>query len=163
VKIGAESILGEPGKGWDIVQRTVQRAAVSKCCELVGVSQKALDLTLDYAKERRQFNRPIGSFQIIQHYCVDMATDVDATRFSTYQAAWRLSEGLSCIKEVAIAKAWAGEANDRVVTLAHEIHGAIGCTIDHDLGLYTKRGKAAQLSFGGGDFCRELVAQQMGL
>jgi len=163
VKIGAENILGEPGKGWDIVQRAVQRAAVSKCCELVGVSQKALDLTLDYARERRQFNRPIGSFQIIQHYCVDMATDVDATRFSTYQAAWRLSEGLPCIKEVAIAKAWAGEANDRVVTLAHEIHGAIGCTIDHDLGLYTKRGKAAQLSFGGGDFYRELVAQQMGL
>jgi len=145
------------------VQRAVQRAAVSKCCELVGVSQKALDLTLDYARERRQFNRPIGSFQIIQHYCVDMATDVDATRFSTYQAAWRLSEGLPCIKEVAIAKAWAGEANDRVSTLAHEIHGAIGCTIDHDLGLYTKRGKAAQLSFGGGDFYRELVAQQMGL
>ena len=163
VNVGAENIIGEPGKGWDIVQRTIRRAAVSKCCELVGASQKALELTLDYAKERRQFNRPIGSFQIIQHHCVDMATDVDATRFSTYQAAWRLSEGLSCIKEVAVAKAWAGEANDRVVTLAHQIHGAIGCTLDHDLGLYTKRGKAAQLSFGGGDFYREIVARQMGL
>jgi alkylation response protein AidB-like acyl-CoA dehydrogenase len=163
VKVNAENILGEPGRGWDIVQRIIQRAAVAKCCELVGVMQGALELTLDYAKERRQFDRPIGSFQVIQHFCVDMATDVDTTRFSTYQAAWTLSEGLPCAKEVSVAKAWAGEAYDRVVTLAHQIHGAIGCTIDHDLQFYTKRGKAAQLGFGGGDLHREIVAQCMGL
>jgi len=136
---------------------------VAKCCDLVGIVQQVLEMTLDYAKERRQFDRPIGSFQIIQHYCADMATDVDGMRFSTYQAAWMLSEGLPCAKEVAIAKAWVGEAYERVITLAHQIHGAIGCTIDHDLQFYTKRGKAAQLSFGSGDFYREIVAQQMGL
>ena len=92
-----------------------------------------------------------------------MATDVDGSRFSTYQAAWKINEGLPCTKEVAIAKAYTGEAFERVIRLAHQIHGAIGCTIDHDLQFYTKRGKAAALSFGSGDFYREIVAQEMGL
>lgn len=163
VKVPAEDVVGQPDRGWEVVQKTVQRAAVAKCCELVGILERVLEMTLDYARERRQFGRPIGSFQVIQHYCADMATDVDATRFSTYRAAWTLGEGLPCAREVAIAKAWAGDAYDRVVTLAHQIHGAIGCTIDHELQFYTKRGKAAQLSFGGGDFYREIVAREMGL
>ncbi len=163
VRVPAENILGQLDQGWGVIQRAVERAAVAKCCEMVGVVQRVLEMTLDYARERRQFDRPIGSFQVIQHYCADMATDVDGTRFSTYQAAWMLSEGLPCSKEVAIAKAWAGEAYERVVTQAHQIFGAIGCTIDHDLQFYTKRGKAAQLSFGDGDFYREVVAQTMGL
>jgi alkylation response protein AidB-like acyl-CoA dehydrogenase len=163
VRVPRENILGQSGKGWEIVQRIIERGAVGKCCDIVGGLQRVLEMTLDYAKERYQFDRPIGSFQVIQHYCADMATDVDSTRFITYQAAWMLSEGLPCRREVAIAKTWAGEAYERVVTLAHQIHGAIGCTIDHDLQFYTKRGKAAQLSFGDGDYHRETVAQQMGL
>ncbi len=163
VRVPRENILGQLNQGWSVVQRTIERAAVAKCCDLVGIVQRVLEMTVDYARERRQFDRPIGSFQVIQHYCADMATDVDGTRFSTGQATWMLSEGLPCTKEVAIAKAWAGEAYERVVTLAHQIHGAIGCTADHDLQFYTKRGKAAELSFGDGDFYREIVAQKMGL
>ena len=163
VKVPRENILGQLDQGWSVVQKMIDRAVVAKCCDSVGIVQQALEMTLDHAKERRQFDRPIGSFQIIQHYCADMATDVDGMRFSTYQAAWMLSEGIPCAKEIAIAKVWVGDAYERVVTLAHQIHGAIGCTIDHDLQLYTKRGKAAQLSFGSGDFYREIVAQQMGL
>jgi len=122
-----------------------------------------LEMTVDYAKERKQFDRPIGSFQAIQHYCADMATDVDSSRFSTYQAAWMLSEGLHCTKEVAIAKAWIGEASQRVFALAHQIHGAIGVTTEHDLHYYTRRAKAAELAFGDADFYREVVASEMGL
>jgi len=163
VRVPVENILGQLDQGWSVVQRTIERAAVAKCCDLLGIVQRVLEMTLDYAKERRQFDRPIGSFQVIQHYCADMATDVDGTRFSTGQATWMLSEGLPCTREVAIAKAWAGEAYERIVTLSHQIHGAIGCTADHDLQFYTKRGKAAELSFGDGDFYREIVAQKMGL
>jgi len=163
VRVPKENILGEFNKGWGVVQKIIERAAVAECCVLTGVIQRVLEMTLDYAKDRKQFDRPIGSFQVIQHYCADMAADVEGTRYSTYQAAWALSEGLSCTKEVAIAKAWAGEAYERVVTQSHQIHGAIGCTIDHDLQLYTKRGKTAQLSYGGGDYYREVVAQEMGL
>jgi alkylation response protein AidB-like acyl-CoA dehydrogenase len=163
VKVPKENILGELNQGWSEVQKIIQRGAVAKCCEMVGCIQQALDMTVDYAKERRQYDRPIGSFQVIQHYCADMATDVDGTRLSTYQAAWMLSEGLPCTKEIAIAKAWAGEACQRVMALAHQIHGAIGVTIDHDLQYYTRRAKAAEVSFGDASFYREIVAQEMGL
>jgi len=157
------NILGRLNQGWSAVQKIIQRAAVGKCCEMVGNIQRVLEMTVDYAKERKQFDRPIGSFQAIQHYCADMATDVDSARFSTYQAAWMLSEGLPCTKEVAIAKAWIGEASQRVFALAHQIHGAIGVTIEHDLHFYTRRAKAAELAFGDADFYREIVAKEMGL
>lgn len=163
VKVPKENVLGQLNQGWSEVQKIIQRAAVAKCCEMVGCIQQALDMTVDYAKERKQYDRPIGSFQVIQHYCADMATDVDGTRLSTYQTAWMLSEGLPCTKEVAIAKAWAGEACQRVMALAHQIHGAIGVTIDHDLQYYTRRAKAAEVSFGDANFYREIVAQEMGL
>jgi alkylation response protein AidB-like acyl-CoA dehydrogenase len=157
------NILGQPNQGWSAVQKIIERAAVGKCCEMVGNIQRVLEMTVDYAKERKQFDHPIGSFQIIQHYCADMATDIDGARFSTYQAAWMLTEGLPCTKEVAIAKAWIGEASQRVVALAHQIHGAIGVTIEHDLHFYTRRAKAAELAFGDANFYREVVAREMGL
>jgi len=157
------SILGRLDQGWSTVQKTIERAAVGKCCETVGNIQRVLEMTVDYAKERKQFDRPIGSFQAIQHYCADMATDVDGARFSTYRAAWMLSEGVPCTKEIAIAKAWTGKASQRVLALAHQIHGAIGATIEHDLHYYTRRAKAAELAFGDADFYQEIVAREMGL
>lgn len=163
VRVPKENILGELDRGWGEVKKIIERAAVIKCCETVGGIQQVLEMTIDYAKERKQFNRPIGSFQVIQHYCVNMATDVDGIRFSTYQAAWKLSEGIPCRKEVATAKAWAGDACRRVLALAHQIHGAIGITMDHDLQLYTRRLKAVETTFGDADFYREIVAQEMGL
>ena len=163
VKVPEGNILGKLDHGWSVVQKIIEQAAVAKCCEMLGSMQQVLEMTIDYANERRQFDRPIGSFQIIQHYCANMATDVDGSRYSTYQAAWMLSEGLPCRKEVAIAKAWISEAYERVIALAHQIHGAIGVTIDHDLQYYTRRAKAAQLTFGDADFYREIVAQEMGL
>ena len=163
VHIPAENIIGDVEEAWPVIERTLQRAAAAQSCDLAGTVQSVLDMTLDYVKERRQFDQPIGSFQVIQHYCVQMATDVDATRFGAYQAAWALSEGITGGREVAIAKAWASEAYERVVTLAHQIHGAIGCTIDHDLQFHTRRGKASQLSYGTGDHHLETVARQMGL
>ena len=163
VKVPSDRLLGNLNQGWNIVQRALERAAVTKCCEMVGMMQRALEMTVSYAKDRKQFSRPIGSFQVIHHYCANMATDTDAARFATYQAAWRISEGLPASREVAIAKAWMNEAYNRVITLAHQIHGAIACTIDHELQYYTKRGKAADLSYGDGDFYREIVAKEMGL
>ncbi|MGD9115676.1 MAG: acyl-CoA dehydrogenase family protein [Dehalococcoidia bacterium] len=163
VKVPKANLLGEADKGWEEVERIIQRAAVAKCCEMVGCIQQALDMTVEYTKDRKQYGKPIGSFQVIQHYCADMATDVESTRLSAYKAAWMLSEGLPCREEVAVAKAFAGEACQRVMALAHQIHGAIGVTIDHDLQYYTRRAKAAEVTFGDAKFFREVVAQEMGL
>ncbi len=163
VTVPETSILGQLNQDWPAVQKIIQYAAVGKCCEMVGNIQRVLEMTVDYAKERKQFGRPIGSFQAIQHYCADMATDVDSARFSTYQAAWMLSEGLPCVKEVAVAKTWIGEASQRIFALAHQIHGAIGATAEHDLHYYTRRAKAAELAFGDANLYREVVASEMGL
>ena len=163
VPVPKANILGQFDQGWSAVQKIIERATVGKCCEMIGNMQRILEMTIDYAKERKQFDRPIGSFQVIQHYCANMATDVDGARLSTYQAAWMLSERLPCTKEVAIAKAWIGEASQRVSALAHQIHGAIGVTIEHDLHLYTRCAKAAELAYGDTNFYREVVAKEMGL
>jgi len=157
------NILGQPNQQWNTLQKIIERAAVATCCEMVGNLQRVLEMTLNYAKERKQFDRPIGSFQIIQHYCVDMATDVDSAKLSTYRAVWMLSEGLPCSKEVAVAKAWMGEASQRVIDLAHQIHGAIGATMEHELHYYTRRAKAGEFAFGDANFYREMVAKEMGL
>ncbi len=163
VRVSKESVIGTVGGGWEIAQRAVERAAIAGCCDTVGILQRVMEMTLDYVKERKQFDRIIGSFQVIQHYMADMAADVDGTRFVSYEAAWRLSEGLTYQKELAMAKAFTAEAYERIITKAHQIHGAIGVSIDHDLHFYTTRGKASQLSYGDADYYRELVARSMGL
>jgi len=156
-------VLGKLNLGWGPVRRIIERAAIGKCCELVGNLQRVLEMTIEYAKQRKQFDRPIGSFQIIQHYCADMATYVDGVRFSTYQAAWMVSRGLPCSREVAIAKAWASQASQQILALAHQIHGAIGVTMEHELHYYTRRAKAAELAFGDATFYRQVLADEIGL
>jgi len=163
VRIPKESVLGGVGRGWEIVRKALERATALKCCDTVGVLQRVLEMTLDYAKERKQFDKPIGSFQVIQHYLAEIATDVDGARFSAYQAAWRLSEGRPCLREIAIAKTFAADAFERTITKSHQIFGAIGVSIDHDLHFYTTRGKAAMLTYGDSDYWREFVAQSMAL
>ena len=163
VSVPRENILGELDRGWPIVRNILQKATVAKCAEMVGGAQAALDMAVNYAKERVQFNQPIGSFQAIQHYCADMATDVEGSRFITYEAAWMLSEGLPATLEVSMAKAWTSEAYGRVTVLGQQIHGGIGFTMDHDMHLYYRRAKTGEIMFGDGNFHREIVARELGL
>jgi alkylation response protein AidB-like acyl-CoA dehydrogenase len=120
-------------------------------------------MTLDYAKERTQFGRPLGNFQVVQHYCVDMATYVETARVISYQAAFLVSEGLPCEKEVAMAKAWCTEAYKKATWIAHEVHGGIGFTEEYDLHLYYKHAKACEWVLGDSWFHRSTVADEMGL
>lgn len=159
VVAGRDTLLGEVDKGWPILERAIQRAAVAKAAEMLGGAERVLEMTVEYVKQRIQFGRPIGSFQAIQHYCANMATDVEGCRYITYQAAWRISEGLPAAKEVSMAKAWVNDAYQRICALAHQCHGAIGFTKEHNLQLYTRRAKAAEFLFGDSDFHRELLAQ----
>ena len=163
VTVAKDSVLGGVGEGWAVVEKTMERAAAAICCDTVGVLQRVLEMTLDYTKERKQFGKPIGAFQVIQQYMADIVTYVDGLRFVSYQAAWRISEGLPAMRETAIAKAWSAESYEGCITKAHQIFGAVGVTGDHDLHFYTTRGKAAQLSYGDADFWREKVAEKMGL
>ncbi len=163
VLVPAASIVGRVDQGWEVVERLLKRSAVGKCLEMVGGAQQVLEMTVQYAKDRVQFDRPIGSFQAVQHHCANMVTDVDGSRLISYQAAWMLSEGLPCSKEIAMAKAWVSESYRRVVVLGHQVHGGIGFTKDHDMQLYFRRAKAAELAYGDAEFHRELVANEIGI
>ena len=158
-----DSILGTLGEGWATVDFILQRAAVLKCAEMSGACQAVLDMTGGYAKERIQFDRPIGSFQAIQHKLADMLIEVEAVQYLLYQAAWGISVGSPSPWHISAAKAKANEAYQRVCIEAIAAHGAIGYTMDHDVGLYYRRVKAAQFTAGDTDLHREVIAVGLGL
>jgi len=162
VSVPKENMLGELDKGWPIVARTLEQATVAKCAEMIGGAEAALDMTVAYVKERVQYGRPIGSFQVIQHYCANMWINVETGKNILYEAAWKVGNGLPATTEVAVAKGWINECYKFVTERAVQCHGAIGTTGDHDIGLYYRRAKAAELAFGDTDFQREVVAQKIG-
>jgi len=163
VKLPGSAVLGGVNAGWATVARVLDWGAIGKCAEMSGGGQQVLDMTVEYVKQRTQFGRPIGSFQAIQHHCANMATDVEGSRYITYQAAWRLSEDLPAKREVAMAKAWVSDAYRRVCALGHQSHGAIGFTKEHNMQLFSRRAKAAELAFGDSDYHLEAVADSVGL
>jgi alkylation response protein AidB-like acyl-CoA dehydrogenase len=163
VAVPKDNILGKIGNGWDVVDFILQRAAVLKCAEMSGACQAVLDMTSSYAKERIQFDRPIGSFQAIQHKLADMLIDVEAVQYLLYQAAWGISVGSPSPWQISAAKAKANEAYQRICIEAIAAHGAIGYTMDHDIGLYYRRVKAAQFVAGDTDLHREVIAIGLGL
>ena len=161
VTVSAGSVLGEVGGGWPVVQRALQRAVAGKCAEMLGGADAVLEMTVEYVKQRTQFGRPVGSFQAVQHHCANMATDVEGSRNLVYQAAWRIAEGGPVDREVSMAKAWMSGAYERVCATAHQSHGAIGFTKEHDLQLYTRRAKALELTYGDANFHKELALQNL--
>jgi alkylation response protein AidB-like acyl-CoA dehydrogenase len=164
VKVPAANLLGAEGKGWPIIEKTEKVATVAACAYLVGLSQMDFDVTLNYAKERVQFGRPIGSFQAIQHKLADAVIDVDGSRFITYKAAWSMTEGEEDADlMVSMAKAWASDASRRVVAHGQQIHGGIGFTKEYKIQLYFRRQKWQELMWGDADYHREKVAQLMGV
>ena len=161
VTVPAQAVLGEVDGGWPIIQRALQRAIAGKCVEMLGGADAVLEMTVEYAKQRTQFGRPVGTFQAVQHHCANMATDVEGCRQIAYHAAWRVSEGDSAEREVSMAKAWVSAAYQRVCNLAHQCHGAIGFTKEHDLQLYTRRAKVQELTYGDVNYHKELAMQQI--
>jgi alkylation response protein AidB-like acyl-CoA dehydrogenase len=162
-RVSASNLLGEVDEGWPIIERAIQRAAAVKCVEMLGGAEAVLDMTVEYAKQRVQFGRPIGSLQAIQHHCANIATEVECSRHIAYQAVWRVADGSPSAREVSMAKAWVSQAYRKVCALAHQSHGAIGFTRDHNLQLYTRRARAQEVAFGDVNFHRELVAQSLGI
>jgi alkylation response protein AidB-like acyl-CoA dehydrogenase len=164
VRVPAANMLGAEGKAWDAVQDIVEQATVLECAYLVGLQQQAFDITLEYTKERTQFERPIASFQAMQHKAADIVTDVDGSRYITYRAAWSVSSGdEDAAEQVHIAKAWVSDASRRTVAQCQQMHGGIGFTKDYKIQLYYRRQKAAELAWGDGDYHKEKLAVALGL
>ena len=161
VPIPKTDIVGPADRGWDILKDTLQRAQLSKCAEMLGGMRAALDMTNAYVKKRMTYGNPVASYQVVQHYLADVWINVETSKNLLYLAAWKICEGLPCGKEVSAAKAWVGTAFTRVTERCVQMHGAIGLTREHDIGLYYRNAKACDLAFGDSYYQREVIAREM--
>ncbi|GHH96773.1 acyl-CoA dehydrogenase family protein [Neobacillus kokaensis] len=162
VSLSSAEVLGEVNNGWSITKTTLQMAAALQCVEMTGVLRRALEVTNDYVKERRQFGRAIGSYQSVQHRLSDMFTVVEGGRLAAFQAIWRLEAGLPAEREVAIAKAWLGKAGQHVLTGAHQLHGGMGIDLDYPLQFCFRRFKSQQLNLGTASVHLKQISQSIG-
>lgn len=163
VKVSPQNILGRLSRGWKVVEYLTEYATVLKCAEVAGACRAVLDMTGNYAKERIQFEKPIGSFMAVQHKLVDMLIEVEGLQYLVYQAAWLLSTKGSADLYTAIAKAKADEVYQRVCIDGIKIHGAIGFTMDHDIGCYFRRVKGAEFVLGDREMRLDKIARNMKL
>ncbi|MBN1636572.1 MAG: acyl-CoA/acyl-ACP dehydrogenase [Deltaproteobacteria bacterium] len=163
VRVKKTDILGGLDSGWPIAQDTLQKASIALCAQMIGGAQAVMDMSLEYAKQRTQFNHPIGSFQAIQHHFANMWADINGSKYLLYRAAWKISVGLPAGIEVAMAKSRVGAAYRRVTILGHQIFGGIGFTREHDLHLYHKRSITSDSTWGNSYYQNQIVADELGL
>ncbi|MGZ4127354.1 MAG: acyl-CoA dehydrogenase family protein [Actinomycetota bacterium] len=159
VEVPADALLGTEGKAWPVVARALDRVAVLLSAEAVGVATATLERAVAYARERTQFDRPIGSFQAISHKCADMLLVTETARSHVYYAAWALEEGAPDARlAAATAKAAASDAARIVANDSIQVHGGIGFTWEHDMHLFYRRAKFCELYLGDASQWRERVA-----
>ena len=157
-------LIGAEGQGWDVLSRVLDLAAVGLAAEQVGGAQECLEMAVQYAKDRVQFGRPIGSFQAIKHKCADMLLEVESAKSAAYYAGWCASELNEELPSVAsLAKSYCSEAYFHTTAENIQIHGGIGFTWEHPAHLYFKRAKSSELLFGDPTYHRELLAQRIGI
>ena len=157
-------LFSEDGQGWVALTKMLDLAAVALAAEQVGGAQKCLEMSVEYAKVRVQFGRPIGSFQAIKHKCADMLLEVESAKSAAYYAGWAAAEDNDELPVVAsLAKAYCSDAYFHAAAENIQIHGGIGFTWEHDAHLYFKRAKSSELLFGDPTYHRELLAQRIGI
>jgi alkylation response protein AidB-like acyl-CoA dehydrogenase len=155
-------LIGSKGAAAGILERTLRVAAVALAAEQVGAAQRCLEMSVEYAKLRVQFGRPIGSFQAIKHKCVDMLLEVESARSAAYYAAWAVATGSDELPVVApLAKAYCSEAFAKVAAETIQIHGGIGFTWEHDAHLYHRRAKSTEQFLGSPAMHRDLFVQRL--
>jgi len=164
VAVPTDALLGEEGRGWELCQRTLDLARIALAAEQVGAAEMCLEMSVDYAKVRKQFGRPIGSFQAIKHKCADMLMMIESARSAAFYASALAAQGDSDLEEAASsAKAFCSDTFFHCAAENIQIHGGIGFTWEHPAHMYFKRAKATEVLFGDPSSHRERVARRMGL
>lgn len=162
VRVAKESLLGSgDARGW--LERALAKAMVARCAEMVGAGRKLLEMTVQYAKDRVQFEKPIGALQAVQHHCANLATCIETAELMTWHAGWLIEQGKACRREALRAKAWANEACKRAAALGHQVHGGMGFTREYDLYLYSARMTTFAQLLGGTAWCYDRLADEIGL
>jgi alkylation response protein AidB-like acyl-CoA dehydrogenase len=148
VRVPRAHLVGELHRGWPIVERLFNHATALLCAQMLGATRKDAEMAIEYAKNRVAFGRPIGAFQSIQHLCADMLIWVDGGHLLTYEALWKMDQGLSASVEVSQAKAFCNEKCEAVVRSSQVIHGGIGFMMEFDLHLWFRRVSAWAMRLG---------------
>lgn len=163
VEVPEKHLLGGAGEGRIIWEWIEAYGALFHSAFIVGILERVLTMAVDYAKQREQFGKPIGSFQAIQHQCADMMTAIEKVKYLTYEAAWKCREQEFGSYEISAAKAMASDAAREVCMLGIKIHGGVGITEEHDLQLYFRMAKSAEFACGDGDYHRQKIARVLTL
>jgi alkylation response protein AidB-like acyl-CoA dehydrogenase len=168
VRVGRDRLIGEtedvPSGGREGAKDTFSMERSGVAAMSLGIIERCLELSVQYAKDRVQFGRPIGSFQAIKHKCADMLLEVESAKSAAYYAAWCAAEMNDELPSVAsLAKAYCSEAYFHAAAENIQIHGGIGFTWEHPAHLYFKRAKSSELLFGDPSYHRELLAQRIGI
>ena len=167
VAVAADDVVGERGDAAARVERALAHLTVVDTAYAVGLGDAALALAVDHASNREQFGRPIGVNQAVSHQCVDIRVEIDAARVLAHQAAWRLDhhdrDPDAATRAVALANAYARDVLPAVFARAHQVHGAMGFTMEYDLQLFSRRAKTYELTGGGAAWHLEQVARSIGL
>jgi len=164
VEVPADAVMGSPDQGWPPLKRALEWGAAALCAEMVGGSQWVLDTSVEYAKTRQQFGKPIGIYQAVSHKLADMLLEVESARSATYYAAWTVdADAPDRSIATSMAKAYASDAYRKAAGNGIQVHGGIGFTWEHDMHLYFKRAKSSEVTLGDATYHRELVAQHLDL
>jgi alkylation response protein AidB-like acyl-CoA dehydrogenase len=163
VEVAADAVLGPVDDGWDLLDRSLDRARAGLAAEMLGSATEAFEITLDYLKTRVQFGQPIGSFQALQHRAARMFVELELAR-SAVEAALEAVEQptADAAQLVSLAKAKMGEVFHLVSNEMVQLHGGVGMTDAHDAGFYLKRARAAEAAFGNSAFHRDRYARLQG-
>ena len=148
VRVPRANLIGELNQGGPIVERMLDRATALLCAQMLGATRKDAEMAIEYAKYRVAFGQPIGAFQSIQHVCADMIVWIDGGEMLTYEALWKMDQGLPASVEVSQAKAFCNEKCEAVVRYSQIIHGGIGFMMEFDLHLWFRRVSAWTMRLG---------------
>ena len=163
VEVGADAVLGPVDGGWDLLEKTLDRARAGVCAEMLGAAVQAFETTLDYLKVRVQFGQVIGSFQALQHRAAKMFTDLELARSAVEAALQAIDAGTPDVPElVSLAKAKMGDTFHLVSNEMVQMHGGIGMTDAHDAGFYLKRARACEAAYGNQSYHRDRYAKIQG-
>ncbi len=162
VRIPERNLIGEEGSGWRYIGRHLERERITLAANYLGCASSALEEATAYARERRQFGRAIGQFQVIAHSLADMATELEAGRWMTAVAAWRYDQGLPCRKEASMAKLFVSEMLQRVTAAGMQILGGHAYTTDYAIQRHWRDGRNATVGGGTSQIQRQLIARELG-
>jgi alkylation response protein AidB-like acyl-CoA dehydrogenase len=163
VSVDDSRLVGGVHRGWDCMLSCLQYERITGVAAYVGGAQAVVDLAAGHARERRQFGRPIGSFQAVAHMLADMQTEVEAARALMWRAAWMVSAGQEALKEISMAKLFASETYIKAANLGMQVMGAYGYSMEYDMQRYFRDARGATIAGGTSQIQRNLIARLMGL